>query len=246
MANLNKHRKAITEAGYTLSKDGTQVTNKEGKTVAGTNDNGFFSGSSTLTKIFKGDTKAKEKAPTKSSKKAPAETAPKTSKRPPARPKRRETPMTKEQARRYTSASPAGTPMTKEQARRYTSASPAGTPTLMSQGGNNAETQNNTPAPEPAKKSLFRNAQGKNVADGGWGRLFKRQDKPKDTQKAPATTPPASATTASSSGGGMGTINGVTFSEYESMSQAQRKAADLPLKLNEMSWKTRVMLDGKK
>jgi len=141
MANLNKHRKAITEAGYTLSKDGTQVTNKEGKTVAGTNDNGFFSGSSTLTKIFKGDTKAKEKAPTKSSKKAPAETAPKTSKRPPARPKRRETPMTKEQARRYTSASPAGTPMTKEQARRYTSASPAGTPTLMSQGGNNAETK---------------------------------------------------------------------------------------------------------
>lgn len=119
MPNLNKHRKAITEAGYTLNKDGTQVTNKSGKTVAGTNDSGFFSGSSTLTKIFKGDTKAKGK---KTESKPASKSSPSKSKRPSPR-------------------SPTKEPtMTKEQARKYTSASPNGTPTLMSQGGKNAET----------------------------------------------------------------------------------------------------------
>jgi len=120
MPNLNKHRKAITEAGYTLSKDGTQVTNKEGKTIAGTNDNGFFSGSSTLTKIFKGDTKAKEKAPAK------------TSKRPPS--KKTDIKGMAEKAIDATPKSSTGGPA------RYSSASPAGTSTLMSQGGKNAET----------------------------------------------------------------------------------------------------------
>jgi hypothetical protein len=166
MKNLNKHRKAITEAGYTLSKDGTQVTNKSGKTVAGTNDNGFFSGSSTLTNIFKGDTKAKGKE-------AKAE------------PKAKAPPESPNKAPRI-SAKPKGrnTPMTKEQARKYTSASPSGTPTLMSQGGKNAETREKGPErsgaysvpvakeadkvpAEPREKNLFTNAKGESLLPQG-------------------------------------------------------------------------------
>ena len=162
MANLNKHRKAITEAGYTLSKDGTQVTNKEGKTVAGTNDKGFFSGSSALTKIFKGDTKAKGKAPAKSSKKASAETAPKTSKRPPS--KKINIEDMAEKAIDATPKSSTGGPA------RYNSASAAGTPSLMSQYGRNAETADkgperpgafSVPKPKPREKSIWNRAGGK-------------------------------------------------------------------------------------
>jgi len=214
MANLNKHRKAITEAGYTLSKDGTQVTNKEGKTVAGTNDNGFFSGSSTLTKIFKGDTKAKEKAPAKSSKKAPAKTAPKTSKRPPSK-KGTSTgegsgdkyapPESPNKAPRI-SAKPKGrkTPMTKEQARKYTSASPTGTPTLMSQGGNNAETKgtstttagrrnrNNTTPKVPVQKKMDdkygdigKDLQPMNVEDRGKRDMYQGETPASGSRKGP-------------------------------------------------------------
>ena len=246
MPNLNKHRKAITEAGYTLSKDGTQVTNKEGKTIAGTNDNGFFSGSSTLTKIFKGDTKAKGKAPAKSSKKAPAETAPKTSKRPPSKKIN-----IKDMAEKAIDATPKSSTGGRSRYKstksstggpaRYNSASPNNLPHLTDLP------TNTTPTPEPAKKSLLRNAQGKNIAGDGWGRLFKRQDKP----EAPATAPSTSATTTAAkteppTGGTSGTINGVTFAKYKKMSPRERKAADLPLNLTERTWKTRVMLDGKK
>ena len=241
MPNLNKHRKAITEAGYTLSKDGTQVTNKEGKTVAGTNDNGFFSGSSTLTKIFKGDTKAKEKAPAKSSKKAPAKTAAKTSKRPPSK----KTDI-KDMAEKAIDATPKSSTGGRSRYKstksstggpaRYKSASPNNLPHLTDLP------TNTTPAPEPAKKGILRNAQGKNIAGGSWGRLLKRQDKLKDTQKAPATTITAEPETPT--GGTSGTINGVTFAKYEKMSLPQRKAADLPLNLNKRSWETRIMTGG--
>jgi hypothetical protein len=163
MKNLNKHRKAITEAGYTLSKDGTQVTNKSGKTVAGTNDNGFFSGSSTLTNIFKGDTKAKGKEAKAEPKAKSASTSstPKTSSRPPS-------------TRKDSTGGRS----------RYSSASPAGTSTLMSQGGNNAETREKGPErsgaysvpvakeadkvpAEPREKNLFTNAKGESLLPQG-------------------------------------------------------------------------------
>ena len=177
MKNLNKHRKAITEAGYTLSKDGTQVKNKSGKTVAGTNDSGFFSGSKVLTNIFKGDTKGEGKKT--ESKPASKSAAPKTSKRPP--------PSKKESADKYAppespnkapriSPKPPNRRMTKEQARKYTSASPNGTPSLMSQGGSNAETAEkgperpgaySVPKPTPKEKSIFNTAGGDSLKPSG-------------------------------------------------------------------------------
>jgi len=215
MANLNKHRKAITEAGYTLSKDGTQVTNKEGKTVAGTNDNGFFSGSSTLTKIFKGDTKAKGKAPAKSSKKASAETAPKTSKRPPS--KKINIKDMAEKAIDATPKSSTGGPA------RYNSASAAGTPSLMSQYGRNAETADkgperpgafSVPKPEPKEKGFLRNAKGEEIFGSG--------TKPDDD----------------------GGIKGVTWPEYEAMTTQQRRRRRLPTDLDKKAWDLRLSLGG--
>jgi hypothetical protein len=256
MKNLNKHRKAITEAGYTLSKDGTQVTNKEGKTVAGTNDSGFFSGSKVLTNIFRGDKKAKaEPKRTTARSGGTPKTPPKTSKRPPrksaAAPKVTTNKLSdtrggrgdgiQEMARRAIDSAPSRS-MTKEQARKYTSASPSGTPTLMSQGGNNAETQNTKNRVDTGEKNIFRNAKGEDISKGGWGRLFSRQDggakkttdKDKDVKKVTASDK------------GMGTINDVTFAQYENMSQAERRAKDLPLKLNKRSWETRVIMESKK
>jgi hypothetical protein len=253
MKNLNKHRKAITEAGYTLSKDGTQVKNKSGKTVAGTNDSGFFSGSKVLTNIFKGDKKGEGKKT--ESKPASKSAAPKTSKRPPS--------SKKESADKYAppespnkapriSPKPPSRRMTKEQARKYTSASPNGTPSLMSQGGSNAETAEkglerpgaySVPKPiDTGENSIFRNAKGEDISKGGWGRLFSRQDggvkkttdKDKDVNKVKVSDK------------GMGTINDVTFAQYENMSQAEKRAKDLPLNLNKRSWKTHIILKGNK
>lgn len=219
MANLNKHRKAITEAGYTLSKDGTQVTNKQGKTVAGTNDNGFFSGSSTLTKIFKGDTKAKEKAPAKkTSAKAPT----KSSKRPTSK----GTTSKEQSGDKYAPPeSPDKAPRIsrKPKGRGYNSASPAGTPTLMSQGGRNAETAEkgperpgafSVPKAKPREKDLFTNANGE--------RIF-----------GPKTDP-----------NGNGKINGVTWARYEAMTPQQRKRQKLPTDLTKEAWDLRVSLGG--
>lgn len=223
MKNLNKHRKAITEAGYTLSKDGTQVTNKSGKTVAGTNDNGFFSGSSTLTKIFKGDTKAKEKAPAKSPKKAPAKTASKTSKRPPSK---KSASTSKGSGDKYAPPeSPNKAPRisAKPKGRNYTSASPAGTPTLMSQGGRNAETTEkgperpgafSVPKPEPREKGLLTNAKGEKILGSG--------TKPDDD----------------------GGIKGVTWPEYEAMTTQQRRRRRLPTDLDKKAWDLRLSLGG--
>lgn len=253
MKNLNKHRKAITEAGYTLSKDGTQVKNKSGKTVAGTNDSGFFSGSKVLTNIFKGDTKGEGK---KTESKPASKSSPSKSKRPPTR----STSAPKESGDKYAppespnkapriSPKPPSRRMTKEQARKYTSASPSGIPSLMSQGGSNAETLQkgpersgaySVPKPKPEKRSAFKNAKGEDIFGGSLGRLFKREDggvnkaTDKDVKEVKVSDK------------GMGTINGVTFAEYENMPQSERRAKDLPLKLNKRSWETRVIMESKK
>ena len=210
MPNLNKHRKAISEAGYTLNKDGTQVTNKEGKTVAGTNDSGFFSGSKVLTNIFKGDKKGEDK---KTESKSASKSSPSKSKRPSPR----STSSTKESGDKYTppespnkapriSAKPQGrkTSMTKEQARKYTSASPSGTPTLMSQGGKNAETMatpttsggrrnrnNTTPKPDMQKKmdseygSVGKDLQPYNVEDRGKRDMYQGEASASGSRKGP-------------------------------------------------------------
>ena len=203
MPNLNKHRKAITEAGYTLNKDGTQVTNKSGKTVAGTNDSGFFSGSSTLTNIFKGDKKGEDK---KTESKSASKSSPSKSKRP------------RSTSSPRISAKPKGrkTSMTKEQARKYTSASPSGTPTLMSQGGDNAETKE-TPKPDMQKKmdskygSEGKDLQPYNVEDRGKRDMYQGE--------APAKASKLSTTF-------------VPREEWNGLTDSQKRRAGLPTTIN--------------
>jgi hypothetical protein len=218
MKNLNKHRKAITEAGYTLSKDGTQVTNKSGKTVAGTNDNGFFSGSSTLTNIFKGDTKAKGKEAKAEPKAKSASTSstPKTSSRPPS-------------TRKDSTGGRS----------RYKSASPAGISTLMSQGGNNAETREKGPERSGAYSVP----------------VAKEADKPsgRNNARGPEVTSPVSGKPTSggrnnargrveAQGPEQGKLKGFSWPEYENLTRRQRQRNRLPLNLDKDAWDLRLKL----